>query len=49
MVQHMPVDLRRIEIEAALKIATQYNIYAYDAYFLECTIKLHNPLLRLDR
>jgi len=33
MVQHIPVDLRRIEIEAALKIATQYNIYAYDAYF----------------
>jgi predicted nucleic acid-binding protein len=49
MVQHIPVDLRRIEIEAALKIATQYNIYAYDAYFLECAINLHSPLLTLDR
>ena len=49
MVQHIPVDLRRIEIEAALKLATQYNINAYDAYFLECAISLHSPLLTLDR
>lgn len=49
MVQHIPVDLRRIEIEAALKLATQYKIYAYDAYFLECAISLHSPLLTLDR
>lgn len=49
MVQHIPVDLRRTEIEAALKLATQYNIYAYDAYFLECAISLHSPLLTLDR
>jgi predicted nucleic acid-binding protein len=48
MVQHIPVDLRRIGVEAALKLATQYNIYAYDAYFLECALKLHSPLL-LDR
>ena len=49
MVQHIPVDLRRIDIGAALKIATQYNIYAYDAYFLECAFNLHSPLLTLDR
>ncbi|MBN2266913.1 MAG: type II toxin-antitoxin system VapC family toxin [Candidatus Babeliaceae bacterium] len=49
MVQHIPVDLRRIDIVAALKIATQYNLYAYDAYFLECASNLHSPLLTLDR
>lgn len=49
MVRHIPVDLRRIEIGAALKIATRYNIYAYDAYFLECAINLRSPLLTLDR
>lgn len=49
MVQNIPVDLRRIDIRAALKIATQYNIYAYDAYFLECAINLRSPLLTLDR
>jgi len=49
MVQHIPVDLRRIDIGAALKLATQYNLYAYDAYFLECAFNLHSPLLTLDR
>jgi len=49
MVQHIPVDLRRIEIRAALNIATHYNIYAYDAYFLECALNLRSPLLTLDR
>lgn len=49
MVQHIQVDLRRIDIRAALNIATQYNIYAYDAYFLECALNLRSPLLTLDR
>ncbi len=48
MVQHIQVDLRRIDIRAALNIATQYNIYAYDAYFLECALNLRSPLLTLD-
>ncbi len=49
MVRQIPVDLRRIDIRAALEIATQYNIYAYDAYFLECALNLRGPLLTLDR
>jgi len=49
VVQHIPVDLRPIDIRAALHIATQYNIYAYDAYFLECALSLRSPLLTLDR
>jgi len=49
MVQYIPVDLRRIDIGAALNIATQYNIYAYDAYFLECARNLRSPLLTLDQ
>lgn len=48
-IQHIPVDLRRINISAALKIAMQFNIYAYDAYFLECALKQRSPLLTLDR
>jgi predicted nucleic acid-binding protein len=49
MVQNIPVDLRRIDIGAALNIATQYKIYAYDAYFLECARNLRSPLLTLDQ
>ena len=47
--QQIHVDLRSINIREALKIACQFNIYAYDAYFLECAISLHCPLLTLDR
>ena len=49
MIQHIPVDLRRSDIRAALSIATQYNIFAYDAYFLECALHLRSPLLTLDQ
>jgi len=48
-IQHIPVDLRRINAVAALKIAMQHNIYAYDAYFLQCALNQHSPLLTLDR
>jgi len=48
-IQHIPVVLRRINIVAALRIATQHNIYAYDAYFLECALNQRSPLLTLDR
>ena len=47
-VQQIPVDLRPAEIESALRIATRSNIYAYDAYFLECADRLRSPLLTLD-
>jgi predicted nucleic acid-binding protein len=48
-IQLIPVDLRRINIAAALKIAAQHNIYAYDACFLECALNQRSPLLTLDR
>lgn len=47
--QKIPVDLRSVDIREALKIASQFNIYAYDAYFLVCAISLHSPLITLDR
>jgi len=49
MVQAIPVELRQIDIRSALEIASQFNIYAYDAYFIECAISLRCPLLTLDR
>lgn len=48
-IAHIPVDLRRINIAAALKIAIEHNTYAYDAYFLECALSHRSPLLTLDR
>jgi predicted nucleic acid-binding protein len=48
LVQKIPVDLRHTDIQSALKIAIKFNIYAYDAYFLECALNLRSPLLTLD-
>ena len=49
IMQKIPVGLQRIDLKSALRIATEYNIYAYDAYFLECAASLRSPLLTLDR
>jgi len=49
IIGQIPVDLRSVDIPNALKIATQFNIYAYDAYFLICAFSLHSPLITLDR
>lgn len=49
IVQQIPVGLQRIDLKSALRIATEFNLYAYDAYFLECAANLRSPLLTLDR
>ena len=48
VVQQIPVDLRHTDIKSALRMAIKFNIYAYDAYFLECAENLRSPLLTLD-
>lgn len=47
--QQIPVDLRSVNIREALKTASKFNIFAYDAYFIECAISLHCPLITLDQ
>lgn len=48
IVLQIPVTLRPTDILAALRIAIQFNLYAYDAYFLACAESLRSPLLTLD-
>ena len=38
-----------VDMENALSIACANNLYAYDAYFLDCALRLSAPLLTLDR
>jgi len=45
----IPVRLVSVDIEQALRLAIQYNIYAYDGYFLQCAIHLSCPLMTLDK
>ena len=47
--QKIPVDLRSVNIEKALAIALENNIYAFDAYFIECALSFRCPILTLDR
>ena len=45
----IPVSLQSVDIHAALEIAVNHNIYAYDAYFLHCAKAFNCALLTLDR
>ncbi|MDR0811270.1 MAG: type II toxin-antitoxin system VapC family toxin [Paludibacter sp.] len=40
--------LETVDMVNALNIACAFNIYAYDAYYLELAIRLKLPLLTLD-
>ena len=44
----IPLRLLDVDIENALKIACEYTIYAYDAYYLDVACRLNLPLLTLD-
>ena len=44
----IPIRNIRVNIEKALKIACKYNIYAYDAYYLEIACRLKLPLISFD-
>ena len=45
------IPLRYVEPDFvnALKLSKEINMYAYDAYFLDCAIRHKSPLLTLDR
>jgi predicted nucleic acid-binding protein len=47
--QSIPLQLITPDFIMALKIAKKANIYAYDAYFLDCAIRHRAPLITLDR
>lgn len=49
IIQKVPVELRKVDIQRAIVIAFEYKIYAYDAYWLECAAKLNCSILTLDK
>jgi len=44
----IPLRYIKPDFVNALKISKQTNMYAYDAYFLDCAIRHKIPLLTLD-
>ena len=47
--QRIPVRLLAVDVAEALRVALQFDIYAYDAYFLTVARALACPLVTLDR
>ena len=44
----IPLRMAEIDISKALTLAGREQIYAYDAYIIECARKYRTPLLTLD-
>ena len=42
------MDTVEINLKDAVRLAGKYNIYAYDAYILQCAIEYELPLISLD-
>ena len=47
--QSVPIRYLAVDLENAIAIADASNLYAYDAYFLDCASRHAAPLLTLDR
>lgn len=45
----IPIRYIQPDFINAITISKQTNLYTYDAYFLDCAIRLRAPLLTLDR
>ena len=45
----IPLRYIKLDFVNALKISKQANMYAYDAYFLDCAVRHKAPLLTLDQ
>jgi predicted nucleic acid-binding protein len=46
--QRITVRLVPVSIREAMRIAMRFNIYAYDAYYLQCCIENKASLISLD-
>jgi predicted nucleic acid-binding protein len=44
----LPLRIVKVDMKKALKLSCKYDIYAYDAYYLEASYRLKLPLLTLD-
>lgn len=44
----IPLRFVDVDIYKSIELSHKYNIYAYDAYFLECARNYNSPLLTVD-
>ncbi|MCI5119397.1 MAG: PIN domain-containing protein [Candidatus Electrothrix sp. LOE1_4_5] len=46
--QSIPLRYIEPDFASAVSISKKTNMYAYDAYFLDCALRMKTPLLTLD-
>ncbi|MBA3584523.1 MAG: type II toxin-antitoxin system VapC family toxin [Gemmatimonadetes bacterium] len=46
--RRIPIQLVDVSLEAALKLAGRFGVYAYDAYMIACAFDHRCPLITLD-
>lgn len=47
--RQIPIRFLNIDLDSALAVAAQFDLYAYDAYMITCAREQGCPLLTLDR
>ncbi|MCU7928655.1 MAG: type II toxin-antitoxin system VapC family toxin [Candidatus Thiodiazotropha sp. (ex Dulcina madagascariensis)] len=47
--QEIPIRFIEVSLEKALELSSRLNIYAYDAYLVQCSLQTSTALLTLDR
>ena len=47
--QEISLEIVEIDLKEAVRLAGKFNIYAYDAYILQCAIEYNLPLISLDK
>lgn len=47
--QKIPIKFIDVSLERTLEISHTQNIYAYDAYLIQCAQQTSTPLLTLDK
>lgn len=49
MYNRIPIQFSDVDLEESLILADKLNIYAYDAYVIQCALNHKSPLLTLDQ
>ncbi len=47
--QHIPIQRIDLDLNRALELASELDVYAYDAYGIACALRTGTSLLSLDR
>ncbi len=47
--ESIPIQLLEVKMDNVLKYCSRYNMYACDAFYLDCAKRQKAPLLTLDR